>query len=143
GVTTAAGRHPLALALTAALLPAAAASAPATATTEHATSHATARAPPGLPAVAPPREPIPAGTPADRAAAFPELDAHLMHGTSIHSYWALDQLEAWSADEGGTGVGWDAHGWIGTDLDRLWLRSEGERLDGTTASAKVEVLYGR
>ena len=96
-----------------------------------------------LPATAEPHEPIPVITPADRAAAFKNLDDHVMHGTSIHSYWALDRLEAWDADEDGTGMAWEAKGWIGSDLNKIWFRSGGERSDGTTESADVEVLYGR
>jgi hypothetical protein len=96
-----------------------------------------------LPPTAEPREPIPVVTPTDRAAAFPDLDEHLMHGESINSYWALDRLEAWDADEDGTGIAWEAKGWVGSDLNRLWLRSEGERAGGSTESADVEVLYGR
>lgn len=96
-----------------------------------------------LPPTAEPHEPIPVVTPADRAAAFPDLHDHAMHGTSINSYWLLDRLEAWDADEEGTGMAWEAKGWLGSDLNRLWLRSEGERAGGTTESADVEVLYGR
>ena len=96
-----------------------------------------------LPPTAEPHDPIPVITPADRVAAFRDLDAHLMHGESINSYWALDRLEAWDADEDGTGIAWEAKGWVGSDLNRLWLRSEGERAGGSTESADVEVLYGR
>jgi copper resistance protein B len=39
-------------------------------------------------------------------------------------------------------VAWEAQSWIGTDLDRAWLRSEGERVDGVTESADIELLYG-
>jgi copper resistance protein B len=96
-----------------------------------------------LPATAEPREPIPAITAADRAAAFQDLDAHVIHGETINSFWSFDQLEAWDADEDGTGMLWEAKGWVGTDLNRLWLRSEGERVGGSTESAYAEVLYGR
>lgn len=89
------------------------------------------------------REPIPPVTDADRRAAFPQVHAHAMHDDSIHSYWSLDRLEAWDADEAGAGVGWEALAWIGTDLDRLWLRSEGERTNEGTEAASIEVLYGR
>lgn len=54
----------------------------------------------------------------------------------------LDRLEAWDADPG-AGLEWEGQGWIGTDLNRLWLRSEGEHVDGRTESANLEVLYGR
>ena len=119
--------------------------APAWAQHAHHGSHDPTAASPAaaLPAMAAPREPVPAVTPADRAAAFPEVGEHVLHGTSIHSYWALDRLEAWDGAEGGTGIGWEAQGWVGSDLDRLWLRSEGERLDGSTEAADMEVLYGR
>lgn len=110
---------------------------------DHASMGHQAGASQDLPATAEPHEPIPVVTPADRAAAFQDLDEHLMHGESIHSYWALDRLEVWDADEDGTGVAWEAMGWVGSDLNRLWLRSEGERVGESTESADVEVLYGR
>lgn len=110
---------------------------------DHASMGHQAGASQDLPATAEPHEPIPVVTPADRVAAFQDLDEHLMHGESIHSYWALDRLEVWDADEDGTGVAWEAMGWVGSDLNRLWLRSEGERVGGSTESADVEVLYGR
>lgn len=96
-----------------------------------------------LPANAAPRDPIPPVTPADRAAAFPEVAGHTVHDDAAHSYWLLDRLEARDAEEDGTGIGWEALAWAGTDLDRLWLRSEGEHVDGAVESGDIEVLYGR
>lgn len=89
-----------------------------------------------------PVTPIPALTEADRAAARPPPGGHTVHDNEIFSYWLLDRLETWDADPG-TGLTWEALSWIGTDLNRVWLRSEGERVGGTTESADVEVLYGR
>ena len=90
-----------------------------------------------------PREPIPVLTDADRAAAFPELHSHGMsHGSSLHSLVLFNRLEAWDADPG-TGQAWEAQAWIGGDIHRLWLRSEGERQRGSTESSNLEVLYGR
>jgi copper resistance protein B len=87
-----------------------------------------------------PREPIPPVTAEDVAAAFPDVAAHAMHDNAIHSFVLVDRLEA---DVGGDAQTWAAQAWIGTDRDRLWLRSEGER-DGTgTHAADLEVLYGR
>ncbi|OTF05935.1 copper resistance protein CopB, partial [Pseudomonas aeruginosa] len=42
----------------------------------------------------------------------------------------------------GSALAWDASGWIGGDINRLWLRSEGERLDGKTEDAEVQALFG-
>lgn len=89
-----------------------------------------------------PHEPIPPPTDADRAAAFPDLAPHAAHGEGTHAFLLLDRLEAFDADPG-TGLAWEAQGWIGGDVDRLWLRSEGERAHGGTESADLELLYGR
>lgn len=92
------------------------------------------------PAPTEPRQPIPPLTDTERAAAFPDLAGHA-HGQTIHSYFLLDKLEAFDADPG-NGLTWEALGWIGSDTNRLWLRSEGERTDGNTESADLEMLYG-
>ena len=86
--------------------------------------------------------PIPELTAADRAAAVPPPSDHPVHDNTIQSYVLFDRLETWNADQG-TGLEWEGQAWIGTDLDRLWLRSEGERVAGQTESANLEVLYGR
>lgn len=90
-----------------------------------------------------PRDPIPVITPADRAAAFPDVDGgHAVHDDGIHSFILVDRLEVRDADDGNA-IGWEASGWIGTDLDRLWLRSEGEAIDGKTEDANLELFHGR
>jgi copper resistance protein B len=95
-----------------------------------------------LPANAAPREPIPAVTDSDRAAAFPDVAGHTVHDDGINWFALLNRLETWDADEGNA-IGWEGSGWVGTDLDRVWVRSEGESIDGSIESADVEVLYGR
>ena len=95
------------------------------------------------PATAAPREPIPALTEADRTAAFPHLHGdHHAHGTSLNSLVRFNRFEAWDADPG-DGQAWEGSAWFGGDVQRLWLRSEGEREHGHTATADLEVLYGR
>lgn len=90
-----------------------------------------------------PREPIPALTDADRAAAFPPLKPHAMeHAPAFNSLVMINRLEGWDADHG-TGQAWEGSAWFGSDLDRLWLRSEGEREGSRTESSELEVLYGR
>jgi copper resistance protein B len=85
--------------------------------------------------------PIPALTDADRAAAFPPLPGHAMHDKQLNSFFLFDQLEYQDADEGSV-FSWDASGWIGGDIDRLWLRSEGERINGMTEEAEIQALWG-
>ena len=86
--------------------------------------------------------PVPAVTQADRDAAFPDVHAHHLHGTSVQSYWLLDRLEVSDADNG-TALGWEAMAWVGGDIQRIWLRSEGEAVDGRIEHGDMEVLYGR
>jgi copper resistance protein B len=89
-----------------------------------------------------PREPIPVVTDADRAAAFPDVHAHHQHGTSLHSYWLLDRLEV-ADGNGPRELGWEAQAWIGGDVRKLWLRSEGLAEGGRVESGDIEVLYGQ
>ena len=88
----------------------------------------------GSPAPTEPREPIPVPTDADRAAAFPPI-AHgaMEHAPEINSLLLIDRLEHW---DGKTG-------WIGGNINRLWLRTDGERSRGRTESSSLEALYGR
>ena len=81
-------------------------------------------------------------TDADREAAFQPLGGHQVHDSGINSFFLLDQLEYQDADEGST-LAWDASGWVGGDINRLWVRSEGERTNGVTEDAELQLLYGR
>jgi len=104
-------------------------------TMDHSTMDHGAPAPPDQP-----RTPIPVLTDADRIAAFPEVDGHAAHGRSLHSAWLIDRFEA-SAGEGDTALDWKASGWIGGDINRLWLRSEGQAADGRE-HGDIELLGG-
>jgi copper resistance protein B len=94
---------------------------------------------PAVGSSATPREPIPPVTPADIAAAFPDITAHAMRDNAIHGFVLVDRLET-GID--GDAQSWAARSWIGTDRDRVWLRSEGERTGNGTHSADLEVFYG-
>ncbi|ROU06052.1 copper resistance protein B [Lysobacter enzymogenes] len=89
-----------------------------------------------------PREPIPAVTDADRAAAFPPISLHMQHAPEFGRMVVFNRLEAVDAEHG-SAQAWEGQAWFGNDTDRLWLRSEGEREDGRTESANLEALYGR
>ena len=38
---------------------------------------------------------------------------------------------------------WEANGWVGTDFDRIWWSTEGQRFDGAFEDAELTVVYGR
>ncbi len=84
---------------------------------------------------------IPALTDADRAAAFPAIQGHTVHDKMPYAFLLFDQLEYQDADAG-SALAWELGGWWGGDVDRIWLRSEGERTNGVTEEAEVHVLAG-
>jgi copper resistance protein B len=88
------------------------------------------------------RTPIPVLTDADREAARPPAHDHPVHDNTVHSKVLFNRLEAFDTDHG-NGLAWEGQAWIGTDTDKLWLRSEGERVDNRTESSDLEVMAGR
>jgi copper resistance protein B len=96
------------------------------------------------PAAPQPSTPIPPITEEDRAAAFPDLGGHTTHDKKVFSYVLFDQLEWRSADENGEDtVGWNTIGWVGGDINRVWLWTEGESTGSRLRDAEAHVLYGR
>jgi copper resistance protein B len=89
-----------------------------------------------------PVTPVPVLTDADRAAAVPPPNDHPVHDDTLQSFVLFNRLEGSDADEGTT-LEWEGQAWIGTDLNKLWLRSGGERVGSHTEAADLEVLYGR
>ena len=87
----------------------------------------------------PPTTPVPALTDADREAAKRPEQQHAVHDNKVHTFVLFNRLEA--SDRGG--LAWESRAWAGTDTDRLWLRSEGERVDERTHASDLEVMYGR
>ena len=94
------------------------------------------------PAPTEPREPIPELTDADRAAAFPHLHGDHDHGRAFHWLLRFNRFEAWDADHG-TGQAWEGSLWVGGDVNRLLLKSGGERSGRRTDSADMQALYSR
>ncbi len=54
----------------------------------------------------------------------------------------LDRFEIRDTD-GPDPLAWDAQGWIGKDLKKLWFKTEGERVDGETEDFEVQALLDR
>ncbi len=53
----------------------------------------------------------------------------------------LDKLETTDAD-GSSPLNWELDAWLGQDLNKLWLKSTGERIDGS-AEQSNELLFSR
>lgn len=97
---------------------------------------------PPNPSPVPPTGVVPALTDRDRSAVFIDERGHTVHDHVIIAYANLDRLE-WQDAENGSVLHWNVDSWIGGDINRLWIRSEGERADGVTEEAELQLLFGR
>src|SRR5688500_9872126 len=87
------------------------------------------------PAQQQPRQPIPPITDADRKAAFPaDMEGHAVHDRKFNYYVLFDQLE-WQPAAGG-GLTLENTSWFGGDINRIWLRLDGELDDGAVETAR-------
>lgn len=53
------------------------------------------------------------------------------------------QTEIDYTDKHGGELRWDVESWFGDDYHKLWLLSEGTRVDGDVDEAQLQLLYGR
>jgi copper resistance protein B len=71
----------------------------------------------------------------------PGFAADPMHGGQTFHY---AEVELDYARDGGTDLlNWEGQGWIGTDMDKFWVKTEGERSGRELEQAEVQFLYGR
>lgn len=54
----------------------------------------------------------------------------------------VDQFELRNG-EGKSPLVWDAEGWVGKDLQKLWIKTDGEYVDGQVEEAELQALYSR
>lgn len=54
----------------------------------------------------------------------------------------IDQFELRVSD-GETPLVWDAEGWVGYDLNKLWIKTDGEYLEGQFEEAELQAQYSR
>jgi len=78
-----------------------------------------------------------------RAAARSRRELIREHGGMTAYKFLIDQAEVTFGD-GGEGYAWDAQFWYGGDIDKLWLKSEGEGAFGESLEeAEIQALYSR
>ncbi|WP_137390400.1 copper resistance protein B [Rhodoligotrophos defluvii] len=79
--------------------------------------------------------------PSDMARAREDL--RVEQGGATNYRVMVDQLEA-RIHDGRDGYLWDAQGWYGGDIDKLWIKTEGEGSFGEkTEEAEVQALWSR
>ena len=54
----------------------------------------------------------------------------------------MGEIETRKADGANLRV-WNANVWIGKDLEKIWIKSEGEKLNGKTIEAELQILYSK
>ncbi|MFA7276670.1 MAG: copper resistance protein B [Pseudobdellovibrionaceae bacterium] len=66
----------------------------------------------------------------------------MMNHTSSYPVYHMFRVETdIGTNKGKTISSWDVDGWIGTDYNKLWLKSEGENMDGTLEAAEFWGMY--
>lgn len=115
----------------------------------HCELDASARAPAAIPIAPPPAAALSGPEngadlfydPAETAASREEMRKH--HGGLDAYKLLIDQAEV-KTRNGREGYGWDAQGWYGGDIDKLWIKTEGEGAFGAgVESAEVQALWSR
>lgn len=84
----------------------------------------------------PPQYELPPMSPAHMA------DMMQMYDKALRGMWLFDRLERRRGTGGDGSTAWSAEGWWGGDVDRLWLKTEGERSGDGTHDARAELLWG-
>lgn len=63
-----------------------------------------------------------------------------MQDDAAQSMLLIDQLEGFHGRDA-QGLSWEAEGWYGTDINKAWFRTEGERRAGRLEDADAEALW--
>jgi copper resistance protein B len=93
------------------------------------------------PAAQQPKEPIPPITEADRKAAFPaDVEGHTVHDREFHYFVLFDQIEWQGTGSGGAKI--ENTTWMGGNVNRVWLRVDGDSEGGRLEHASVDALWG-
>ncbi len=78
------------------------------------------------------------GTTEQRYSAY-DIHPHMMDNM-ITSHLLFDKLGMAYDRDGNTGLQWDGQFWVGRDLNKLWIKSEGDRVNGNT-DGKIEAFW--
>lgn len=75
------------------------------------------------------------------SATVPSIDTP-MDDNQLFAHFLFDQMEG-RTGANSTDFRWDGEGWIGGDMNRLWLKSEGFAGSGSVTDGDHEALYDR
>lgn len=75
-----------------------------------------------------------------------EGHAHDHSDDPLLGKWMVERLEwqkSTNSQDHARYLYWDMEGWIGYDLNKLWIKTEGQRADGKIEDAELQLLYDR
>jgi copper resistance protein B len=84
----------------------------------------------------PPPQTVPHVTSAAQMADLMQMD-----DAGTRSMLLIDRWERSASTSGDYATAWEAEGWWGNDLNRLWLKTEGERGSAGTDDGRLEALW--
>ena len=118
------------------------------ATTAGPTQHTGEAVGTNLPAGNAPPPSIPSANAADAVYGIPTMDMGRHHLNEFHGGQKFSQVMAniaeYQVGKGRNSFEWDGEAWYGGDINRLWLKTEGEGAFGEgIESAEVQALYSR
>jgi len=65
-----------------------------------------------------------------------------MNDDPLLAMLVVDQFEIQVGD-GDDPLAWDAEGWVGKDLNKIWIKTDGEYSDGSVEDMELQALYSR
>lgn len=66
-----------------------------------------------------------------------DMDSHELYGAAM-----LDRLEVRNGKTGNSSY-WEGQAWLGDDTRKAWFKTQGERSQGKTQTADMQLLYSR
>ncbi len=78
----------------------------------------------------------------DGVSSGPMIGMDGMHGHSRLGSVLIDQLEQFTGDDE-NGQSLNAQAWVGSDLNKIWFKLEGERSDGRLETMRMELLWSK
>jgi copper resistance protein B len=69
------------------------------------------------------------------------VDTMQMNDQAARGMWMFDRLEYRDATRGDNSTAWNAEGWWGDDLNKLWLKTEGEHDRDGTRDGSADLLW--
>lgn len=69
--------------------------------------------------------------------------AHAHDTQQVFTSLTMDRLEVRNSNKTGNSFYWEAQGWSGDELNKLWFKTQGDAKSGRAQTADMQLLYSR